>query len=44
MNARSASLVVSALLVAACQAPLPPAALAIGHGLERVWVETLGLE
>jgi hypothetical protein len=32
------------LLVAACQATLPPAVPAPGHGLERVWIETLGLE
>lgn len=31
-------------LLLACQAPLPRATPAAGHGLERVWIETLGLE
>jgi hypothetical protein len=33
----------SVVLLAAC-AGLPPATAAPGHGLERVWIETLGLE
>ncbi len=32
------------LLAAACQAPLPQAAAARGHGLQTIWIETLGLE
>lgn len=32
-------------LLAACQAPLPSALpTPSGHGLQRVWIETLGLE
>jgi hypothetical protein len=32
-------------LLAACQTVLPPAlATPQGHGLQRVWIETLGLE
>jgi hypothetical protein len=37
-------LVLAALLLPGCRAALPPAAPAPGHGLERVWIETLGLE
>jgi hypothetical protein len=32
------------LFAVACQAPLPPAAAARGHGLQTIWIETLGLE
>jgi hypothetical protein len=31
-------------LLPACRTALPPALPAPGHGLERVWVEALGLE
>lgn len=37
-------LAVPLLLLAACQTTLPPARLAPDHGLQRVWIETLGLE
>lgn len=32
------------LLFPACQAALPPAAPSAGHGLQRAWIESLGLE
>jgi len=32
------------LLLAACQAPLPPAEVIGEHGLDKVWIEALGLE
>ncbi len=41
---RSLSLLVCALSLAACQVALPKATAAPGHGLQRVWIETLGLE
>jgi hypothetical protein len=38
-------LFVTFCLFAACQAPLPSArATPQGHGLQRVWIESLGLE
>lgn len=32
------------LFAAACMAPLPPAVAVRGHGLQTIWIETLGLE
>lgn len=32
------------VLLAACQTPLPPAAVIGAHGLERLWIEALGIE
>jgi len=40
---RAAFLLLTSLL-AGCQAMLPPARSAPGHGLERAWIESLGLE
>ncbi|HZN39782.1 MAG TPA: hypothetical protein VFD82_13315 [Planctomycetota bacterium] len=34
----------SFLLLAACKTPLPPAAVIGQHGLERLWIESLGME
>jgi hypothetical protein len=34
----------SFLLLQACQASLPPAAVVGEHGVERLWIEALGLE
>jgi hypothetical protein len=38
------TLAFSLLLAAACQAPLPQAVAVRGHGLQTIWIETLGLE
>jgi hypothetical protein len=32
------------LFAVACQAPLPQAVAVRGHGLQTIWIETLGLE
>ncbi|HEX5051099.1 MAG TPA: hypothetical protein VFZ65_04960 [Planctomycetota bacterium] len=41
---RVPAFVVVSCLFAGCQTPLPTATPAAGHGLERVWIESLGLE
>jgi hypothetical protein len=38
------TLALALLAAAACRAPLPQAAAARGHGLQTIWLETLGLE